>query len=235
MLVSHLHKFIYIKSFKVGGTSTELFFQPFCQPASERLSEATNGFEGKEGIVGARARFTDGRDRPRFWNHMTAADIYKAIGAGTFDAYFKFANVRNPFDLATSAAFQLAKQEGKNIKRLARIGPWLDRFLSQKNPQTTRVTQSGAVVLDDVIRFEDLDNECHRIASKLGIPSANTATFPHLKARKSPIDPEALFDLWTESRRDRLIEKEAAYFEAFGYSKSIDDAFPETPNVRSMT
>lgn len=30
VLISHKYKFIYIKNYKVGGTSCEVFFQQFC-------------------------------------------------------------------------------------------------------------------------------------------------------------------------------------------------------------
>ncbi len=48
------------------------------------------------GVIGSRR---DGRKRgDSHFNHMPAASILQQVGDDTFQAYFKFANVRNPFD-----------------------------------------------------------------------------------------------------------------------------------------
>jgi len=96
MIISHVHKFIYFKSYKTASTSTEIFFQRFCDRDKD--------------IVGYR-----GADpKPPYanwWNHMSPEDIKNELNKTyvtdfadeIWDSYFKFGCIRNPWDRKLSS------------------------------------------------------------------------------------------------------------------------------------
>lgn len=49
------------------------------------------------GIVGSR-----GRTAGNWYNHMPAAEVRNRLGASTWENYFKFCVIRNPFDKVVS-------------------------------------------------------------------------------------------------------------------------------------
>ena len=53
MLVSHLYKFIFIKSLKTAGTSTEVFLEQYCISDIEE-SHWRGAIATEEGIIGKR-------------------------------------------------------------------------------------------------------------------------------------------------------------------------------------
>jgi hypothetical protein len=56
VLVSHIYKFIYVKNGKVGGTSTEGFFEKYCSnPNTDyKLTQVVDEKVSEYGIIGAR-------------------------------------------------------------------------------------------------------------------------------------------------------------------------------------
>ena len=101
VLISHEKKFIYIKNYKVGGTSCEVFFQKYCglnNDSSEYISETIT----ENGIIGLRGI----SNQNTIWkHHMTALEIKKNIGNKIFNNYFKFCVIRNPWDRIVSAYY----------------------------------------------------------------------------------------------------------------------------------
>ena len=109
MIISHKHKYIFIKTSKVAGTSTELFF--------ENISFGINKFYNREkltkdGVVGARGEFGK---KSKWRNHMRLPMIKKQLNNDKiFNEYFKFSNTRNPWDRIGSGYYHFAL--GRKIK-----------------------------------------------------------------------------------------------------------------------
>lgn len=88
MLISHKYKFVFIHVFKVAGTSIREALSPYCQPGLlERFERKITG-------------------RPKlsfdFDHHIKASEVKDVLGEKQFNAYFKFAFVRNPWDWQVS-------------------------------------------------------------------------------------------------------------------------------------
>jgi hypothetical protein len=100
MLLSHVCKFIYLKTRKTAGTSVEIYFEPYCVDpknySGERHGRAAEVSEW--GIVGSR-RMEAGSP---WYNHMPAEEIRNLTGRDVWDAYYKFCVIRNPFDKVVS-------------------------------------------------------------------------------------------------------------------------------------
>ena len=73
MLVSHKYKFIYIKSGKTAGTSTEVYLQKVCFQTLGPIKEPSEEIVNDDGIVGMRAANAKTEAR-QFYNHFIAAD-----------------------------------------------------------------------------------------------------------------------------------------------------------------
>ena len=89
MIISHKYKYIFIKGFKVAGTSVEMYLEKFV---------------GKKDIIGAREDFS-GMSRselPEYYNHMPLNLIKSKLPHKVWKEYFKFCICRNPWDTAVS-------------------------------------------------------------------------------------------------------------------------------------
>lgn len=218
MLVSHRHKFIYTKTYKTGGTSIESYFERFCVPegeysptrtAPERISAA--------GIVGQRGSSVD--SKPTFWNHMPAFEIKQEIGEQCWDSYFKFCAIRNPFERVVSLFFFQDRSASIDDDPLS--SKTQERFehfvhnLPGIAVDRDKFTINGNFCLDDVIRYERLEDDVMRICQKLQLPWEKS-WLPNLKSGIRPAGTEAR-KLFTDSTRN-MIEATFKYeLDQFGY------------------
>lgn len=160
VLISHTHKFIFIKNFKVAGTSVEAYFEKYCMDPSvehivqERLDSAIS----KYGIVGHRE---DGKPT-NFYNHMSANLIKRYIGDDTFNNYFKFCVVRNPYDKMVSH-YHFRFKNKKNM-------PSFEDFVKSHNTYNyNRYCINNKSCIDFYIRFEFLEYDLKTLCKKLNI------------------------------------------------------------------
>jgi hypothetical protein len=91
MIISHTNKFIFFKAPKVAGTSTEIFFEQFCDKDID--------------IVGWRGAFPR-PENTTWYNHKSPLSIKNTLNnQNVWNNYFKFGNVRNPWDRMVSSYF----------------------------------------------------------------------------------------------------------------------------------
>jgi len=131
MIVSHRHRFVFLKTAKTAGTSVEVFLRRFCGP-DDIITPITPIDEQVPLAAGHPPRNYD-EDRAleqtycehvtagrleealamherglNFYNHMSAAELSQCLGAALLEDYFVFTMERHPYDKAISrAAFEL--------------------------------------------------------------------------------------------------------------------------------
>jgi len=228
MLISHRFNFIYTKTAKTAGTSVEVFFEPYCLPEGEwSFSHARDERVTDAGVVGYRG----GEAQGKTWrNHMPAREIRDKIGRETWDSYYKFCVIRNPFDKAVSM-YNWMRQRDSSLKtkiknfatsqsvRLLQLD--FQRWARTIWTDRDKYTIEGDFCMDDLIFFERLQKDTERISARLNLPIQNVE-LPRLKTgiRKKQY---ATADYYNPTSRQIVGEAFRPEIEAFGYALPGDD------------
>lgn len=127
----------------------------------------------------------------------------------------KFAVVRNPWDRMVSDYFWMTKNRSPRPK----FGDWLSALANSEHKKRfhsniDKYTIDGELVLDQYIRFENLQQDLEVCLSQIGLTPLGP--LPKLKGGLRPTGPYRNF--YDRSRRAIVAELFAAEIEFFGYS-----------------
>jgi hypothetical protein len=166
MIISHKHKFIFIKTVKTAGTSLEVFLSQHCGPDDVLTpfsppieGHQARNHEGSANPVSEILRIPFGprsawrcllAERRRFYNHMPAWLVRLRIPSAVWDNYFKFCIERNPWDKVLSQYFAKGK-------------------FPINYPRYTDLSGSR-IIVDRVVRYENLSGELAQIFARLNVP-----------------------------------------------------------------
>ncbi len=155
----------------------------------------------------------------QFGPHATARWAKMKLPPDFFDGAFKFALVRNPYDLAVSLYSFVRKNPDHHRHRDARDMTFLEflemerrRGLWRRRDQTAMLTSlGGEMLVDKVYRFEEMKDVFADIARRLDLPA--TIELAHKNA--SPHGPYR--DYYTGSERALVERIWRRDLERFGY------------------
>lgn len=218
MLLSHEKKFIFLKTIKTAGTSVEVAMQKFCAPA-ERL-ERVMGKHDEEivterGIVGCRGD-QEIVNKACWRNHMTASNVRDLLSAEIWDEYFKFSIVRNPYDRIVSM-FHFKNKEAKTWPKeevFRTFTKWIERSPANISSDRDIYLINGAVAIDHLIRYENLENEFRDVCISLDIVPSKLPRYKHKPRGEVRINYREYYD--AESKK-AVEESHAFEFDRFGY------------------
>jgi hypothetical protein len=189
MIISHSHKFIFIKSHKTAGTSVEAALTEYCSGndiVTPLLDYSFNRNERGEWIHHS-------MNANDFHQHDDALTIKSKLPAEIWDNYFKFSITRNPWDRAVSF-FSWEKRRNPALSPQKRfyhhLGiPFDDlgqtRELFSKYIKGNWTNNDRFYLIDDqlcvdfVIRYEHLADDFRKVCNLTGVP---TKELPHLKS-----------------------------------------------------
>jgi hypothetical protein len=155
VIISHQHRFIFVKTLKTAGTSIEVFLSQHCGP-DDVLTPILPHVEPHRP-----------RNQEGFFNHMPAAAIRDRVGPAVWRRYYKFCVERNPWDKTLSYYHMQNAREGGGLT----LGDFLARNDFPLNfPKYTDPGDSGRVLVDWVLRYERLAEDLAEVFGMLGVP-----------------------------------------------------------------
>jgi len=228
MIISHKHKFIFIKTNKTAGTSVEIALSEFCgpddvitpiSPEDERLRAECGGRAAQHYQLpffeyGIRdwGRLLFKRTRAKkFYNHIGAALIRERVAADVWNGYFKFCIERNPWERVISQYYWHFRDEPR---------PSLMEFIESGVPAKLRrhgrnlYTIDGRVVVDRVCRFENLAQDLDSVRLELGLP--RPFALPHAKSGTRK-DKRGYREIMSEAEGEKVAELFREEVEELGY------------------
>lgn len=154
MIISHLHKFIFIKTVKTAGTSIEIFLSQQC------------GLDDVVTPIFPHVEPHQARNHEGFYNHMPAHEVRRLIDPQIWASYFKFCVERNPWDKMLSYYHMTKHREGGQLT--------FRDFLAGNTfplnyPAYTEPGQPDKVIVDRVIHYEKLIPGLKAVFQPLGI------------------------------------------------------------------
>jgi hypothetical protein len=184
MIISHTYRFIFLRTEKTAGTSTEFALAEICGP-DDIATGISAGMAKRLGLNTAWSKRWSNyfpirtgalrRSMPRLFGlhtHATAAQVKDVLPHSIFSSYFKFAVERNPWDRQVSLYYQRARQSFQREPDFNRdMNSLLYRALHHTRVRNWQVyTIKDQIVVDEVLPYENLAVELARIAKQLGLP-----------------------------------------------------------------
>jgi hypothetical protein len=211
MIISHKHKFIFIKTNKTAGTSIEIALSKICgsrdvitpiSPEDEALRKKL-GYRGPQNCLGLNGI--------EFVNHLTAARIKEGVEQKIWNEYYKFCFQRNPWDRIISLYYWRNKRE-------PRIS--ISKFLETDFPLLLikrghdLYSIDGEIVVDKICLFENIAEELEQVLLHLGI--GEKIVLPRAKSgyRK---DNRHYRDILSASEKEKIAKIFHRDIENFGY------------------
>ncbi|WP_293700991.1 sulfotransferase family 2 domain-containing protein, partial [Sphingopyxis sp. UBA6734] len=167
MIVSHQHRFIFVAIPKTGTHSVR---QGLRDHLGERDMEQARLFVEKQFPIPEIARMGHG--------HISFAEIRPFLGEETFNDYFKFAFVRNPFDrfvsycaFATSREGSFARDPKRVMRHFLFTAPPLQHVIFR--PQHLFLTDmDGRLLADRLGKVETMQADYDGICAQIGIATS---------------------------------------------------------------
>ncbi len=182
MIISHKYKFIFIKTGKIAGTSLEVYLSGICGDNDvltpifpKENNHSPRNYKGiwnplfdmfDETIKGSNViilkRFLSGE---KFDSHMSARTVRRRVPKQVWDDYYKFTIERNPWDKTLSHYFmhKARSNEQLTFEQYLKNGRFAFNFQRYTDVK-------GDLIVDRVIRYENLNAELQDMFSKLRIP-----------------------------------------------------------------
>ncbi len=232
MIVSHAHKFIFVKTRKTSGTSMEISLSQVCGPDDivtpvsfqDELVRLDLGGRLPQNYGGrGEARYRDmirarklkllrARRRGRFYNHMPAIAIREQVGDDVWRDYFTFSIERHPYEKVVSHVYFHARD-----KRHWSFERELDRVLKKGYYISYPIYSDGETpIVDFLVNFERMQEDLAMLSEKLGYDVA--AHYPKTKhtfrAERRPAR-----ELLSDAVKDRIYASCRVEFEALGFER----------------
>ena len=187
MIISFKYKFIFIKNYKTAGSSIETYIYKYLDKAID-IAVETVDFAGlrdkavfKENLQSKGFdNFHSNKYKNRlFFAHMPIwllKERLEYLNLINFKDFFKFAVVRNPFDLIVSDYYWNNNPANRLINNFT-FDQILEELKKNKHPtfrlfNFNRISNpnTNKLMVDKVIKFENLNKELPDVFNKLKIP-----------------------------------------------------------------
>lgn len=169
MLISHARRFVFIHVPKTGGSSVCVALKPHVERVDDYWA---NRWLASVGVhVNHLAPWKHKKFRP----HVAASVVEAWLPIAVFAGLFKFAFVRNPWDLLVSSYHYLHSKPGHRRSSLVRSLPSFAHYVEYEIRRgqllQTRMLcdRRGRLLMDFVGRYESLGTDFAMICQRIGI------------------------------------------------------------------
>lgn len=167
MIVSHQHRFVFAAVPKTGTHSVR---QALREQMGDEDIEQVGLFVNKRFPYEQLAAIRHG--------HLSLAQVRPFLGEDAFDAYFKFAFVRNPYDRFVSYCAFMSRDSGhfatqpQEVMRYFLFHAPPEQHILFQPQSSLLVDDDGQALLTDMVgRVEDMQASYDAICARIGIPS----------------------------------------------------------------
>ncbi len=173
MLISHSKKFIFIHNYKTAGTSIKTVLTPF----ADYSNKSRNPLKRIKYLRGIYPSFFS-RSLPA---HSKASEIKQELGE-SYEKYFSFAFIRNPWDWQVSLYMYMLKNTSHHQHSFIKQMDGFDQYIRWRCEHEVRLQadfvcdKSGTLLVNYIGRFEHLQKSIDTICRNIGIPLAK---LPH--------------------------------------------------------
>jgi len=197
MIISHKHKFIFLKTMKTAGTSIEAALSDICGPddvitpyspenESFRTGRAPQNYRLDHPPAPKRPLWRRLLRRPEryyhtsvgYYEHMPAWRVKAYAGDDVWNSYFKFAFERNPWDRQVSYYFYKTRKKSPR--------PSFEAFMRNRRKAFVDNFEiysiDGEIAVDFLGRYESLDTDFQEALNRIGVetpvrlPKANVSS-----------------------------------------------------------
>jgi hypothetical protein len=193
MIISHEHKFIFLKTKKTAGTAIEAALSELCGPSDVITPYREESEQDRKGLPPQNYRI-DHPLKPKrplirrllmrperyyhpsvgYYEHMPASRVRDYVGEAIWRSYFKFAFDRNPWDRQVS--WYLYKTKSKRVR------PSFEHFMTSRARAYVSnhdiYMLDGALAVDFVGRYERLEEDLIAALAKAGVAGCGLSV-PH--------------------------------------------------------
>ncbi len=230
VIVSHRHRFVFIRTRKTASGSLQLALAEYCGPGDivssfegdlEGESVDTSAGVGRKDripLTGMSWKWVVGmastRRWPRFYNHSRAVDVRRAIGEQRWHDYTTFAVERNPWDRTVSRYYWSIR--GSDAPPAFSV--WLDRSVDAGRwalvTNWPSYSDGDEVIVDRLVRFENLTAEMRNVATALGLDGLE---LPSTKRQFRPDESRDYRSMYNARTADLVAELCSREIEHLGY------------------
>jgi hypothetical protein len=230
VILSHKHKFIYLKTMKTASSSMEIGLSRILGP-DDVITPTRDDLDSQrsQGMGGQNYRL-DHPDVPRqpllrrllgrpertnhpsigFHEHIGAEQVRRYVGQDVWSSYYKFTFERNPWDRQISYYFYKTRHKARR--------PDFERFLRRKSkvyiPNFEIYAIDGEIAVDFVGRYENLSEDFNKAIKAIGMKEEILLPMSNVAPGK---DDRNYRQYYNEHTRDTIAEWYAREISAFGY------------------
>jgi hypothetical protein len=179
MILSHRHRFIFIKTEKTAGTSLEIALSGICgskdiiTPISRKDEEMRKklGYGKPQNFARPLTEYSrkEWKDlllkrklARRYYNHMPAREIMKLVSTDVWDNYYKFCFERNPYDKVISHYYWAGR-------KFDSLSEFMESGKLKKLSAFDQYTDDEKVVVDRIYKYEEMDKALEDLSLKIGL------------------------------------------------------------------